>query len=334
MNTHPVTHPVQVRPAGEQDLASWMELVREVEPLFGPMPTFEEPARRGIERGTALVAVAGDRVDGAVLLSRDDRPHEIHWLSVRETARRRGVGALLMRAVLDRWPTGAIEVTSFAPGLPEGQPARHYYEHFGFIDLGPTTPAPDGGARHRFGLQRHKLLSAPIQTPRLTLRRSRPGDAAVFHQLWTERDERVPAHRRLDEVGHPDVAEITASLDERAARDARTGLGLLTVVTRANSEVIGYCGLIESDYSTGAPEPELAYELLAAQHGHGYATEAARAVLHATRDAGWEHVWASVRDWNSASFRVLAKLGFERSGMVESDPEHGDSVLMVLNRVG
>jgi hypothetical protein len=36
------------------DVASWLEIVREVEPLFGPMPDFESTLRRNIGRGTAL----------------------------------------------------------------------------------------------------------------------------------------------------------------------------------------------------------------------------------------------------------------------------------------
>jgi len=37
------------------DLPSWLELVAEVEPLFGPMPGFATHVRRGISRETALV---------------------------------------------------------------------------------------------------------------------------------------------------------------------------------------------------------------------------------------------------------------------------------------
>ncbi|MGC1289368.1 MAG: hypothetical protein WA895_41145, partial [Streptosporangiaceae bacterium] len=38
----------------EDDVASWLEIAREVEPLFGPMPDFESTLRRNISRGTAL----------------------------------------------------------------------------------------------------------------------------------------------------------------------------------------------------------------------------------------------------------------------------------------
>jgi RimJ/RimL family protein N-acetyltransferase len=59
-------------------------------------------------------------------------------------------------------------------------------------------------------------------------------------------------------------------------------------------------------------EPEIAYELLKRVHGHGHATEAARAVLGAAIATGRKRLWSTVRTWNTPSFRVLDKLGFER----------------------
>jgi RimJ/RimL family protein N-acetyltransferase len=47
-------------------------------------------------------------------------------------------------------------------------------------------------------------------------------------------------------------------------------------------------------------------------HGRGYATEAAAAVLGAATATGRERLWATVRTWNTPSFRVPEKLGFHR----------------------
>jgi [ribosomal protein S5]-alanine N-acetyltransferase len=64
-------------------------------------------------------------------------------------------------------------------------------------------------------------------------------------------------------------------------------------------------------------------------HGRGYATEAAQAVVTWVSEAGYRQLWAEVRDWNFASRRVLAKLGFRETGRAEHDAIHGDSLLTV-----
>lgn len=142
---------VVVRAAVEADLPSWLELVREVEPLFGPMPDFATHARRAIDRGTALVVAEHRHVLGAALLSRNDQPHHIHWLAVRAAARRRGIGTRLMATILSRWPRGDISVVTFGPDRVDGRPARHYYyTRYGFTNAGVTEPGPDGTSRDRY----------------------------------------------------------------------------------------------------------------------------------------------------------------------------------------
>ena len=169
-----------------------------------------------------------------------------------------------------------------------------------------------------------QFVSVTLETARLTLRPRRVDEADVYRRLWTERDVRVPAHRRIDAAGRPSVEDIA----EHLRTEGGSGLGLLAVVRKDSGDVIGYCGLVRS--GNGAPgEPELAFELLSRVHGFGYATEAAEAVVAWASEAGVERLWASVRAWNLASRRVLAKLGFQESGTVEIDPTHGDSLLMV-----
>jgi RimJ/RimL family protein N-acetyltransferase len=60
-------------------------------------------------------------------------------------------------------------------------------------------------------------------------------------------------------------------------------------------------------------------------HGNGYATEAARAMVEAAAGTGRSRLWATVRDWNDASFRVLEKLDFERTTKMTSD-DFGDVI--------
>lgn len=168
------------------------------------------------------------------------------------------------------------------------------------------------------------LLPVPdaLEADRLILRRRRVAEAAIYRWLWTERDPRVPPHRRIDSQGRPTVHDVAEHI--RAEREQ----GILAVERKSTADVIGYCGIVF--HGNGAPdEPELVYELLRAVHGRGYATEAARTVVTWVSEAGYRRLWAGVRDWNVASRRVLEKLGFHETGRVEPDPIHGASLVTV-----
>ena len=159
-----------------------------------------------------------------------------------------------------------------------------------------------------------------LETDRLLLRPWRAGEAAIQRELWSERDPRVPPHRRIDADGHPTVADLEEALGAQRPSSA----GLLAVEPKVVGEAIGYCGLVDGEH--GPREPELAFELLRRHWGQGYATEASYAVLEWARSSGYEGLWASVWDWNNASRRVLTKLGF-----TETDREgttHGTSLVM------
>ncbi|MEZ0447452.1 GNAT family N-acetyltransferase [Cellulomonas sp. ICMP 17802] len=171
------------------------------------------------------------------------------------------------------------------------------------------------------------LLRPPdaLETDRLVLRDRQVGEADVYRRLWTERDPRVPAHRRIGPDGRPTVEDIAAQL---LAEQDEPGPRLLAVERKDSRDVIGYCGLTVR--GSGTPdEPELAFELLRAVHGAGYGTEAARAVVGWATEVGYVRLWAEVWDWNLASRRVLAKLGFQETGRVERTSIHGQSLLTV-----
>ncbi len=157
-----------------------------------------------------------------------------------------------------------------------------------------------------------------LETGRLLLRPWRVAEAVVQRELWAERDPRVPPHRRIDADGHPTVADLEESIRTKQS----SSIGLLAVERKATRDVIGYCGLIDSERGSEG-EPELAFELLRRVWGQGYATEASLAVLDWARSCGYERLWATVWDWNTASRRVLAKLGFTETGRKEVDAVHG-----------
>jgi ribosomal protein S18 acetylase RimI-like enzyme len=139
----------------QDDVASWLEIAREVEPLFGPMPDFESTLRRNISRGTApCVRDPGGQVLGGMLLRA--APHaQITWLAVRSSARRRGVGHALVAEALRRYPPPcAVLVDTFGEEIIGGYPARRLYESFGFLPGEDLPDGPEGGSRQRFWLRR------------------------------------------------------------------------------------------------------------------------------------------------------------------------------------
>ena len=87
----------------------------------------------------------------------------------------------------------------------------------------------------------------------------------------------------------------------------------LAAILRATGELIGNCGVRLT--APGSHEADLGYELSPAHWGHGYATEAARAMLNfAFTQLGVHRVWAEAVVDNTGSTHVLAKLGMQLEG--------------------
>lgn len=85
----------------------------------------------------------------------------------------------------------------------------------------------------------------------------------------------------------------------------------LVITTKAEGKLIGNCG-IRLDAPT-ASTANIGYELAPEQWGHGYATEAARAILaFGFSELGLHRIWASCVAENTASAHVLIKLGLRR----------------------
>ena len=78
-----------------------------------------------------------------------------------------------------------------------------------------------------------------LETDRLLLRPWRVSEAGIQRELWTERDPRVPPHRRIDADGRPTIADI----EERIRSAAPSSTALLAVERKDAEDVIGYCGL-------------------------------------------------------------------------------------------
>jgi len=164
-----------------------------------------------------------------------------------------------------------------------------------------------------------------LVTARLTLGPWRAEDIDPYFSMVYERDARAAAAPRN---GRPTRDDLAEEIPVRLRELNETGIALLAV--RLDESFIGYAGLTAGKASLD--EPEIAYELLREFHGFGYATEAARAVVTAAQATGRTRLWASVRTWNEASFRVLAKAGFVGTERITRD-EFGETVWWTRNLI-
>lgn len=157
----------------------------------------------------------------------------------------------------------------------------------------------------------YEALAARLETERLLLEPMRLSDAERYAELIAERGP--------DGRGHgTTVDQARRKISRMAEAAALSGIGFLAVRRSDEAEMIGYCGLLMGRASFD--EPEIAFELLAREHGRGYATEAARALLEAARATGRRGLWATVGEWNAPSLRVLHKLDFRRHHTMTASP--------------
>jgi RimJ/RimL family protein N-acetyltransferase len=152
----------------------------------------------------------------------------------------------------------------------------------------------------------YETMSFHLETERLTMRPWAESDADALRALHSERGN-----------GTPTVEHTRTLITKQLTATATTGIALLPIRRRAEGDFIGYCGLIIGRATLD--EPEIAYELFQRAHGRGYATEAASAVLDTATATGRKRLWSTVGVWNTASLRVLEKLGFERDHVSMED---------------
>lgn len=164
---------------------------------------------------------------------------------------------------------------------------------------------------HSRSMSSYAPMPFHLETERLILQPLVESDAEELRALYAERGD-----------GMPTLEEIREIIAGGLATTAATGIALLPIRRRVEGDFIGYCGLTVGRATLD--EPEIAYELFKRVHGNGYATEAALAVLDAARATGRRRLWSTVRAWNTASLRVLDKIGFERDHVTTDD--RGDVV--------
>ncbi|MFI6153242.1 GNAT family N-acetyltransferase [Kitasatospora sp. NPDC051170] len=120
---------------------------------------------------------------------------------------------------------------------------------------------------------------------------------------------RLHADTRVNEFVGNYTAE-TAAARLRAIEEswAQRGYGLFAVESRATGEAVGRCGI---SWYEPFGEAEAGWTLAAEHWGHGYATEAAQALLTwADESLDLPRLIALIRAANTGSIAVARRLGF------------------------
>jgi RimJ/RimL family protein N-acetyltransferase len=159
-------------------------------------------------------------------------------------------------------------------------------------------------------------MPLPLQTQRLTLRSPRVEDAKALLEVFGDAD----AMRYIGDGRTRTLEELCLALERGISLEAEHGFNMFVVVRREDGRVLGDCGL-----SVWQPtgETEVGWRFAKEHWRHGYAYEAAKAVLRfAAEEVGLTRVISVIHPENVASKRLAERLGFaaEREEEVDGIP--------------
>ncbi len=141
-----------------------------------------------------------------------------------------------------------------------------------------------------------------LSTERLTLRPVTADDHAALLAHWTQPDVR----RFLFDGAALSAAEVTETIGESSRDFAASGYGIWLIELGSRAGLVGTAGLRPLEESG----LEIFYSLAPGAWGHGYATEAAGAVVeYGLGPLGLPEVLAEVDEGNAASVAVVKRLG-------------------------
>ena len=148
-----------------------------------------------------------------------------------------------------------------------------------------------------------------IETPRLRLRAPRLADYPAYEAVFVS--------QRSVHIGGPFSAEEAfKDFCQAVAGWMLRGAGAWTITAKGTDAALGWVYLW---HEFGDPEPEFGWVLTDAAEGHGYASEAARAVLPRALDAyGPGGVVSYIDAANDRSARIATALGARRDLVAEA----------------
>ena len=148
-----------------------------------------------------------------------------------------------------------------------------------------------------------------LSTERLVLRPVTTDDHAAVLAHWTQPDVR----RFLFDGAALSGVEVAETIEESIGDFAVRGFGVWLIELGSAAGLIGTAGL----RPLGSSGLEIFYSLAPGAWGHGYATEAARAVVeYGLGPLGLPEVLAEVDEGNAASVAVIKRLGMTAYAVV------------------
>jgi RimJ/RimL family protein N-acetyltransferase len=152
-----------------------------------------------------------------------------------------------------------------------------------------------------------------FSTKRLIVRRWRDSDLPVLLAVYGDAD----AMRWVGD-GEPITGEECVKwLEVTRTNYKERGYGMFAVEQKSVLGVIGFCGIV---HPSGQVEPEVKYAFLRSHWGRGFATEAVAGLLkYGAGVHGLRHIIATTAPANTASHRVLLKVGLERGDLRDND---------------
>lgn len=154
-----------------------------------------------------------------------------------------------------------------------------------------------------------------MSTPRLSLRPPAQEDAVAILGILS--NPLVVQHNPSDVV--TELEDVEALVRQWLGHWERHGFGNCCVLEKRTGRLIGNCGV---RYMTihGDRVLNLMYRFHPSTWGHGYATEAATALLHwAQESLPTELVVARIRPMNLASQRVATRIGLRRDAAYDHE---------------
>jgi RimJ/RimL family protein N-acetyltransferase len=143
-----------------------------------------------------------------------------------------------------------------------------------------------------------------IATERLLLRRWRDAD----REPWAELNGDPEVMRHFPST--LSRGESDAAIDRYREHFAEHGYGLWVVERRDDGTFLGFVGLNTVTFDEHfTPALEIGWRLARHAWGHGFATEAARAVVDQARSLGIEELVSFTVPANEPSWRVMERIG-------------------------